>query len=105
MIMSDDNCTMRITKNDLCTHVNQLIDKEQTAFKHFLMNQYASFSLSSYHEHHTQQVGSQSRPGSISYCHNRSVDKGFNLIMILLRYKYIITSLFQFSRKTLRQDR
>jgi hypothetical protein len=34
----DHDSPVRITKNDLRAHIDQFIDKEQTAFKHFLVD-------------------------------------------------------------------
>ena len=36
---------MRITKNDLRAHVNKFINEEESAFKHFLVDQHGAFSL------------------------------------------------------------
>ena len=57
MIMSDNNRTVRIAKNNLCAHVDQFIDKEKTALEHLLMNQYTTFCLGSHYQHDAQQVG------------------------------------------------
>ena len=75
MIVSDYYGTVRVAKDDLRTHVDQFVHKEQAALKHLLMDQYASFGLGGYHEHHTQQVGCQSRPGSVGNGHDGAVDK------------------------------
>ena len=45
--------TVRITKNNSCSHINQLIYKKQTAFKHFLMNQYRAFGLYGSYQNNT----------------------------------------------------
>ena len=50
MIMADDDSAMRVAKNDLSPHIYQLINKEETAFKHLLMNQHTSLALSSHHK-------------------------------------------------------
>src|SRR5687767_1123487 len=54
---SDNNRTMRITKNDLCAHVYQFIYKEKAALKHFLVNEHASLCLYGRYQHNAQQVG------------------------------------------------
>ena len=56
-VVSYDNGTMRIAKDDLGTHVNQLIDKEQTTLKHFLMEKNTSLCLSGNHKQNGEQVG------------------------------------------------
>src|SRR5690606_27644469 len=41
-VESDDYRTMRIAENNLCAHFYQFVDKEQAAFKHFLMNEHCA---------------------------------------------------------------
>src|SRR5688572_15871858 len=83
---------MRITQNDLRTHVYQLVNKEQPALKHFLMHQYTSFGLRSYYEYDTQQIGCKARPWMIVNSKHRSIKESLYLIYILLRNQYIITT-------------
>ncbi|MPN18045.1 hypothetical protein SDC9_165403 [bioreactor metagenome] len=83
---------MRITKNNLSTHINKLIHKEETTLEHLLVNQDRALSLSSHNQEDRQQVGSKSRPRSISNRHDRAIQKGVNLIMLMSRNKDIITS-------------
>src|SRR5450432_1095679 len=77
---SDHRSAMGIAKNDLCTHIEKLVYKEQAAFKHFLMNEYTAFSLRGNHEHHTQQIRRQSGPWMIIYRQNRSIQVGLYFI-------------------------
>lgn len=58
-----DNCRpMRVTQNDLRSHIDKFIHEKQTALEHLLMNQDATFRLCRHNEEYAQQVGSQSRP-------------------------------------------
>ena len=51
-IVTHDHSTVRIAEDNLCTHVNEFIDEEQTALKHLLMEEHAATSLSGYHDEH-----------------------------------------------------
>ena len=59
---TDNGCTVWIAKNNLGTHIEQLVYKKQPAFKHFLMNQHTSFGLGGDNQQHTEQVRSQAGP-------------------------------------------
>ena len=48
--MTDDNGSVGIAEDDLCAHVNQFVDKEQSTLEHLLMEEYASACLSSYND-------------------------------------------------------
>ena len=91
---------MRIAKNDLRSHVDQFVDKEETAFEHLLMDQHTADSLRRHNEEDTQQVRRQSRPGSIVNRHNRAVDKRLDLIRIVCRDMDIVTDLFDRNSQT-----
>ena len=43
--MADDSGPVGIAKDNSGTHVDQFVDKEKPAFKHFLMNQNSTFGL------------------------------------------------------------
>lgn len=43
--MTDDNGAVRVAEDNLRSHIYQLVHKEQTAFEHFLMNEYTAFCL------------------------------------------------------------
>ena len=75
MVVSDYYGTVRVAKDDLSTHVDELVYKEQAAFEHLLVDQYASFGLGGHYEHHAQQVGCQSRPGGVGNGHDGAVDE------------------------------
>ena len=56
MVMTYDHGTMRITKNDLRAHVDEFINKEQTALEHLLMNEHATLCLCCHDEKHAEKV-------------------------------------------------
>ena len=99
MVMADDNCTVRVAEDNLCSHIYQLVHKKQAAFEHLLMNKYAAFSLSGDNEHHTQQVRRQSGPGSVGDGHDGTVDKRLYLIRFLCGHVDIISLLFELDAK------
>ena len=93
--MTDDDSPVRVAQDNLCPHINQLVDKEQTAFEHLLMNQHTALGLGSHNQHHAQQVRSQSRPRRIGDGHDGTVDERFNLVMLLSRNVDIVATLLQ----------
>ena len=96
----DHSRPVRIAKNDLRSHVDQFVDKEETAFEHLLMDQHTADSLRRHNEEDTQQVRRQSRPGSIGNRHNGAVDKRLDLIRIVCRDMDIVTDLFDRNSQT-----
>ena len=81
---------MRIAEDDLCTNVDQLVDEEEPALKHLLMEEYASPRLRRRHQHHTDEVRRESRPGCVSNRQDGAVHKGVDLIVLLGRDKEVI---------------
>ncbi len=77
--------TVRVAENNLCAHINEFVDEEQTALKHFLMEEHRSPRLRGHHDEHREQVGSQSWPRRIGECHDGAVNEGVHLIVFLLR--------------------
>ena len=74
-VVTNDNCTVGIAEDNLCTHVDQLVDKEQAALEHLLVEQHTAPCLSSHDNQYRKQVGCQSWPGGIGECHDGAVDK------------------------------
>src|SRR5690606_36059126 len=91
---------MWITKNDLRTHINQFIDKEQSTLKSFLVNEYFSFSLNSCHHYNAEQIWCEARPRRVRNCKNRSIYKGINLVGILFRDINIIAVKLHFDSQS-----
>ncbi len=74
---SDDCCAVGITKDDACAHIYEFVYKEQAAFKHLLVNEYAALCLRGYYQYNTDQVGRKARPGMIVHCKYRTVQERF----------------------------
>ena len=85
MVMSDDNRSMRVTKDNLGSHINELIHEEETALKHLLMNQDTTLTLNCHHKKHTQKVWCKSWPWSISNSHNGTIKEGLNKALFKVR--------------------
>ena len=83
--MTDYSRSVRVTKYDFSSHINKFIHKEQTTFKHFLMNKHTSSCLGGNYQNDTQQIGGKSWPWGIGYCHNGTIDKALNFIAIGMR--------------------
>src|SRR5690606_21443767 len=91
--MSDNDCSVRVAQNDFCSHIDEFIYEKQTTFEHFLVNQNASSSLSCYYQNDTQQIGSKSRPRSISNCQDRAINVVLNFVSVFVFWNIdIITS-------------
>src|SRR5690606_33686970 len=58
---------VRVAENDLGAHVDEFIDKEQPAFKHFLVDKHCTSSLRGHHKHDADQVGGKAWPGGVRY--------------------------------------
>ena len=59
-VQSYDVGAVWVAKNDLCAHIDEFVDEEQTAFEHLLMYEHGAFSLCRHHEHYADEVGSES---------------------------------------------
>jgi hypothetical protein len=51
--MSYDDGTMRVTEDNLCSHVDETIDKEQTTLEHLLVEEDRAASLCGYYDEYT----------------------------------------------------
>ena len=81
--MADDNDAVRVTKNNLGTHINQFVHKEQAALKHLLMYEHAALGLRGGYQQHAQKVRGKSGPGCIGQCHYGTVYERFYLVALL----------------------
>src|SRR5690606_26944485 len=94
-VVTDDSGPVRVAKDDLGSHVDQLIHEKESTFEHLLVDQYASPSLGSHNQHDAQQVRSESWPGGIADVHDGTIDEILYLISVLMRgNEDVIPSLF-----------
>lgn len=67
-VVTNHNGAVRVAENDLCPHVDKFINEEETALKHFLMEQHTATGLRSHNEQNGDKVGGESarerRPAS-----------------------------------------
>ena len=99
MVMTYHHCTVRVTENNLRTHINQFIHEEEAALEHFLMEEDAATSLCSHYEEHGEKVWSESWPRGIGKRHDSAVNKRIDDIMFLFwNHKVIVLYLYLHSQ-------
>ena len=54
--LSDYSSAVRVTKNNLSTHINQFVDEEKATFEHFLMDKHTAFCFGGYYQKYTEYV-------------------------------------------------
>ena len=65
VVMTHNHGSVRVAQDDLSSHVDELVNEEQTALKHFLVDEHCALGLCGYHKHDAQQVWRQSWPRGI----------------------------------------
>ena len=88
--MADDSRAVRVAEDNLGAHIDKLVDEEETALEHLLMDKDAALSLRSDDEEDAEEVWSEARPRGVCYRHYRAVDKGVDLIVVLGRNMDIV---------------
>ena len=79
--MTHDDSPVGVAEDDLRAHVDEFVDKEQTALKHFLMEEHAATGLRGHGDEHRDEVGRQARPGGIGQRHDGAVDERLYLVV------------------------
>ena len=92
MVVTDNNCPVRIAENDLRTHINEFIHEEETALKHLLMDEDTTLALGCRNKYHAEKVRRKAWPWSICDIEDRTIKERINHIALLLRNKDIITT-------------
>ena len=82
--MAYDNRPVGVAEYYLCAHIYQLVNEEQAAFKHLLVEENAAARLGCHHYKHRYEVGSQPRPRRICQSHDRAVDECLHVQVALL---------------------
>ena len=83
-VVTDDHSPMGIAKDNLCTHIDELVNEEQTALKHLLMEEHTTFRLRCHHQQDGDEVWRQSWPRGIGERHDGAVDKRLDDVVRLL---------------------
>ena len=81
--MAHHHGAVGVAKDNLCTHVDELVDEEQAALKHLLVDEHAALGLSGNHEQHRDEVGGETGPGGIGDGHDGTVDEGVYFITVV----------------------
>ena len=89
-VVTHDYAAVRVAEYNLCTHIYELVDEEESTFEHLLVNKYRSARLSSNHDEHRKQVGRESGPRCIGKSHDRAVEKRVDNIVRLVRDDEIV---------------
>ena len=96
MVVTYHHGTMRVAKDNLRTHVDEFIHKEETALEHLLMEEDTTASLGSHYQQDGEKVWSQAWPRSIRESHDGAVDEGIDDIMLLFRNKEVVALYLDF---------
>ena len=99
VVVTDDHGSMRVTKDDLSSHIDEFVHKEQTALEHLLMDQNATLALDCNHEKYAEEVRGKTWPRSIRKCHDRAIKERIYDVALLLRNKDIVSPLFHLYAK------
>ena len=83
LVVADDDGAVRVAQDDLCAHVYELIDEEESAFEHLLVDEHRAFGLCADHEQYAEQVGCESGPGCVADGHEGAVDEAFYFVVFL----------------------
>ena len=97
--MAYDDSAVGVAEDDLGSHVYELVNKEESALKHYLMDEDWAFGLCRYNEHDAQKVWGESWPWGISEGHGAAVHEGCHFIVVLFRYMDVIVDMFELDAK------
>ena len=100
MVMAHDDGTMWVAQDNLRPHVDEFIDEEQAALEHLLVDEYRTLGLSAHDEEHAQKVGRQARPGRVGQRHERAVEEGLYLVVVVARDEDVVALLFHADAQT-----
>ena len=84
-VVAYDDGTVRVAEDDLCAHVDELVDEEQAAFEHLLVEEHGATGLRGHDEQHGEQVGREAWPGSVGEGHDGAVDERLHGVVRLSR--------------------
>lgn len=51
VVVTYDDGAVRVAQDNLCSHVDEAVHKEEAAFEHFLVNEHCALCLGGHHEH------------------------------------------------------
>ena len=100
MVVTYDDCAVRVAEDNLGSHINQFVREEKPAFEHLLMNQHATLALRCHHEHHRKKVRSETRPWGIGNGEDGTVEERLYFVTFLLGDEDVVTPLLKFYPET-----
>ena len=95
VVVTYDCGAVRVAKYYLRSHVDELVDKEQAALEHLLVDKYRTLGLCRNDEEYRQKVGSKARPRGIGYGHYGTVQECLYFVVFLLRNVDVVAALFE----------
>ena len=97
---ADDGGAVRVAEDDLRTHIDELVDKEETRLEHLLMDEDDAACLGGSDEEDGQKVGREARPGCVGNGHDGAIDERVDLIMVVGWYIEVVAALFDGDAET-----
>src|SRR5690606_6126596 len=91
---------MRIAEYDLCTHIDKLVDEEEAAFKHLLMDEDGAGCLCGDNKYNTDEVRCKPWPWGIRHGQDRAVDESLDSIAFLRGDVNVVATKLHFDAKT-----
>ena len=79
----------------MCAHIDEFVDEEEAAFKHFLMEEHGAACLCGHDEEYAEEVGGESWPGGVGHCHEGTVDEAVDLIVVVARNVDVVAFHFE----------
>ena len=99
-VVAYDDGTMGVAEDNLCAHIDESVNKEQTALEHLLVEQHRTASLCGYDDEYGEQVGSKSRPWCIGQRHDSTIDERVDNVVFLTRDEEIVAIFLDFDAQT-----
>ena len=97
---ADDGGAVRVAEDDLRTHIDELVDEEESRLEHLLMDKDDAACLGGSDEEDGQKVGREARPGCVGNGHDGAIDERVDLIMVVGGYIEVVAALFDGDAET-----
>ena len=83
VVVADDRGAVRVAEDNLRPHVDELVDEEEAALEHLLVDEHGALGLGGHHEEYRKQVGGESRPRRVGDGHDGAVEEGVDAVVLL----------------------
>ena len=94
MVVPYDDSAMWVAEDDLCSHVDEFVNEEESAFEHLLVDEHRAFGLGSNDKEHTQEVGREAWPRGVGERHDASVDERADFLAVVMWYVDVVALAF-----------